>query len=484
MNKEYQIVILDDDQNRRNNLQVILEFLDEPCQAFATDDYDNILAENTDIALVIIGKCAAAENATAISLWLNQHQESLSIIHIKEKSSNAIVEQLDQPPTASIQTPFNYAQVLEALKNCELSKAEQNKKSNSDDKRKSHLFRSLVGASGSIKTIRRLIEQVAPTDANVLILGESGTGKEVAARNIHAQSLRHNKPFVPINCGAIPAELLESELFGHEKGAFTGAITARQGRFELAQGGTIFLDEIGDMPLAMQVKLLRVLQERTFERVGSNKSIKTDVRIIAATHRNLDEEIIKGTFREDLFYRLNVFPIEMPALRFRREDIALLINDLVARIENDNHGMIRFMPEAIASLCEYTWPGNIRELSNLIERLAILYPNGVVDVSDLPSKFRSDAANSVLNDHDVCENLSEIIASANTLPEQGLDLKEHLVKTELAIITQALEESDWVVARAADYLHMRRTTLVEKMRKYGINRPQTVGNNDSNIAAG
>ncbi len=334
---------------------------------------------------------------------------------------------------------------------------------------KKYLFKELVGASNSIKEIRRLIEQVAPTDANVLILGESGTGKEVAARNIHVHSLRCDKPFVPINCGAIPAELLESELFGHEKGAFTGAITSRQGRFELAQGGTIFLDEIGDMPLAMQVKLLRVLQERCFERVGSNKSIDVDVRIIAATHRDLEDEIKQGRFREDLYYRLNVFPIEMSALRYRREDIGLLIKELLSRIENEKHIIVHFMPAAIAMLCQYRWPGNIRELSNLIERLTILYPNGVVDVNDLPKKFRREAANSPVHD-EIKNDISEIISSVQTMPTDGLDLKEHLVKAELTIITQALEESDWIVARAAEFLHMRRTTLVEKMRKYGISR--------------
>lgn len=247
----------------------------------------------------------------------------------------------------------------------------------------------LIGKSYAISNIRNLICQVANSITNVLILGESGTGKEVAARLIHDQSQRRNKPFVAINCGAIPSELLESELFGHEKGAFTGALTTRQGRFELANGGTIFLDEIGDMPLLMQVKLLRVLQERTIDRVGSKKSINIDVRIIAATHRNLENEISSLRFREDLYYRLNVFPIEMPALRDHAEDIPLIIEELIARLNSEGRGSVHLMKETINVLCHYPWPGNVRELSNLIERLAVLYPNTLIDVEHLPAKFRN-----------------------------------------------------------------------------------------------
>ncbi len=257
-----------------------------------------------------------------------------------------------------------------------------------EDMRSLELFRSLSGNSRSTRRIARMIAQVADTDATVLLLGESGTGKEVVARKLHYHSLRRGKPFVPVNCGAIPADLLESELFGHEKGAFTGAISARQGRFEMAEGGTLFLDEIGDMSMPMQVKLLRVLQERSFERVGSNKTIKCNVRIIAATHRNLEKAITEDLFREDLFYRLNVFPIELAPLRERIEDIPLLTTDLISRIENEKRGSVRLTPAAVTALSHYGWPGNVRELANLIERLTILYPYGVVDVKDLPEKFR------------------------------------------------------------------------------------------------
>lgn len=329
----------------------------------------------------------------------------------------------------------------------------------------------LVGDSEGIQQVRALIEKVANTEATVLVLGESGTGKELVARHIHTRSDRRYKPFIPINCGAIPSELLESELFGHEKGAFTGAITARQGRFELANGGTLFLDEIGDMPLAMQVKLLRVLQERCFERVGSNKRIDVNVRIVAATHRNLEQAIHDGSFREDLYYRLNVFPIDIPPLRERREDIILLFNQLMYKKEQEGEAIATLLPRATAQLYAYGWPGNVRELANLVERLSILYPNGLVDVDDLPQRFKASQGMHIkpdvtpLNER---EALFKIVSQG--LSAERINLKDHLEKTEITLISQALDDAEWVVARAAHYLSMRRTTLIEKMRKYGLSR--------------
>src|SRR5687768_11167739 len=245
-----------------------------------------------------------------------------------------------------------------------------------------------TGTSAAIRDVTRLIRQVAAHDSSVLILGESGTGKELAARAVHEASPRRQRPFVAINCGAIPAELLESELFGHEKGSFTGAIAARKGRFEIAEGGTLFLDEIGDMSLPMQVKLLRVLQERVFERVGNHTPVRCNVRIIAATHRNLEESIARGAFREDLFYRLNVFPIEMPALRERIEDMPLLIRDFSERNVAQGRSAIEMTQRTLTALGRHGWPGNVRELGNLIERLSILCPNRKIDIADLPAKYR------------------------------------------------------------------------------------------------
>jgi sigma-54 specific flagellar transcriptional regulator A len=327
-------------------------------------------------------------------------------------------------------------------------------------------FSAMVGRSPAIQRIRQLMGQVADSDVNVLILGESGTGKEVVARSLHQHSSRADKPFVPVNCGAIPAELLESELFGHEKGAFTGAISSRKGRFELAEGGTLFLDEIGDMSLTMQVKLLRVLQERTFERVGGTKSIRADVRIIAATHRNLEQLIEEGQFREDLFYRLNVFPIDMPPLRERSGDVPLLVDELLQRIEQEQRGTVQLTGAAMTVLGRYSWPGNVRELSNVIERLVIMYPGQEVDVADLPDK--------ILSRIDDLKSLAIAPQAMDTsdhyrLPGEGIDLKQHLSDVECSLIKQALDESGGVVAHAAKRLRLRRTTLVEKLRKYGLN---------------
>ncbi|MFZ2406209.1 MAG: sigma 54-interacting transcriptional regulator, partial [Methylobacter sp.] len=274
----------------------------------------------------------------------------------------------------------------------------------------------------------------------------------------------------------------------HEKGAFTGALSARQGRFEMAEGGTLFLDEIGDMPLAMQVKLLRVLQERTFERVGSNKTIYCDVRVIAATHRYLENEIKENRFREDLFYRLNVFPIEIPALKDRAEDIPLLVNDLIARMEASNRGSVRLTNAALGVLMQHEWPGNVRELANLIERLAIINPKGLVDAADLPEKFQqykvseeiiiddTEAVDAEENDQPESDQIEVIGAFEGAtgtlaqLPEQGIDLKEYLNDLEIDLIRQALNECSGVVAHAAKRLNMRRTTLVEKLRKYDLQR--------------
>jgi sigma-54 dependent transcriptional regulator, flagellar regulatory protein len=274
-----------------------------------------------------------------------------------------------------------------------------------------------------MRLIQTMVRQVAPTDSTVLILGESGTGKGVLARNLHELSARADKPFVPINCGAIPAELLESELFGHEKGAFTGALTARQGRFEFAEGGTLLLDEIGDMSLPMQVKLLRVLQERCFERVGSNRSHTCNVRIIAATHRNLEKAIAAGEFREDLFYRLNVFPIEIPPLRERIADLPLLITRLAA--ESPRFGGISLTTCALQALMCHSWPGNVRELENLLERLSVLHPSNPISRRQLPRPYRRE---------DPMESTR-----------------------------------DTGVAAAARLLRLRRTTLVEKLKRNPIN---------------
>ncbi|PIX60154.1 MAG: sigma-54-dependent Fis family transcriptional regulator [Lysobacterales bacterium CG_4_10_14_3_um_filter_64_11] len=328
-----------------------------------------------------------------------------------------------------------------------------------------------VGSSPAMRTIRDLIARVADFDTSVLILGASGTGKELVARALHQGSSRRDKPFVAINCGAIPAELLESELFGHEKGAFTGAVSARKGRFELAEGGTLFLDEIGDMSLPMQVKLLRVLQERVFERVGGNQSQRCNVRIVAATHRDLESAIGDGRFREDLFYRLNVFPIEMPSLRERIADLPELIAEFSNRLRGRGLLPAMFSATALRALSAYDWPGNVRELANLVERMAIMSPATPVHVRDLPQRYRCGddqamvaavAASLAVGE---CEGVS-LEERAMLLPNDGIDLRDHLAQVEVNLIRQALSLSDGIVAGAAKLLHVKRTTLVEKLRKY------------------
>ena len=351
-----------------------------------------------------------------------------------------------------------------------------------------HLDRRLVGVSDAISEVRSLVSKVAPTEATVLLQGESGTGKEVIARLVHDCSERADGPFIPVNCGAIPGELLESELFGHEKGAFTGAVSSRKGRFELAEGGTLFLDEIGDMPYEMQVKLLRVLQERSFERVGGGKTIKCNVRVVAATHHNLEQHVEDGKFRMDLYYRLNVFPLEIPALRERAADIEGLAQRFIDSFAEQGRGKIRVEDDAMAHLRLYAWPGNVRELGNLIERLTILNTDQVVFAADLPAKYQSDELSVAERPDNVeplvdqfpetePEDLTGLFAPPPTIPvapptpvhiEEPINLKQHMADTERALIISALEQTGWVNAHAAKLLTLQRTTLVEKMRKYDI----------------
>ncbi|MET0093462.1 MAG: sigma-54 dependent transcriptional regulator [Sedimenticola sp.] len=472
------ILLLDADQDRVEYLRHIFDFLEfEFDVAKSFSDLRKKLQKQDDATCfsVIHGPDLSKGDRDKLVALVDQQDFKPALFRIAGNGEVVKEEQGESPYTGVLQLPVRY----EAL-NQQLHKAQvyhEHQLAERGGLRPLELFRSLSGSSRATRHINQMIEQVANTDATVLVLGESGTGKEVVARKLHYNSARRGKAFVPVNCGAIPADLLESELFGHEKGAFTGAISTRQGRFELAEGGTLFLDEIGDMSMPMQVKLLRVLQERTFERVGSSKTMQCDVRIIAATHRNLEEAIKQEKFREDLFYRLNVFPIDMPPLRERTEDIPVLVNDLISRIEKEKRGSVRLTPGSVAALTQYNWPGNVRELANLIERLAILYPYGVVDIKDLPEKFRAGYTGALESLEEsprisIEGEESQQTANVSRLPHEGIDLKAHLSAMELDLIQQALDESDGVVAHAAKRLKMRRTTLVEKMRKYGLQRAQ------------
>ncbi len=323
-----------------------------------------------------------------------------------------------------------------------------------------------TGASSCSSELARLIEHVGPFNTNVLILGESGTGKERVALGVHANSPRASRPFVPVNCGAIPADLLESELFGHEKGAFTGAITNRPGRFELAEGGTLFLDEIGDMSMDMQVKLLRVLQERTYERVGGSETKHCDVRIVAATHRDLAEAVKEGRFRADLYYRLNVFPVAVPSLRERRDDIPMLLTELARENEQRGGPSVEFMPEVANQLQCCSWPGNVRELANLVERLAILVQGRCVELRDLPVDYRDEAQPAVLQE---ASTSASPASQVSNVIDGSIDLRRYLQQIERELISEAMGRADGVVAKAARGLNIGRTTLIEKLRKHRLN---------------
>jgi sigma-54 specific flagellar transcriptional regulator A len=480
---ELKVLVIDDDHQQRHNLSIILEFMGEPAVVTSSEHWQQtvISGEHKSLSFVctIIGLIEEKKvegkkvegNKKELIDSLNAWDQALPVVLVNNgvdensPQNNSIISHILPNPS--------YATLMDTLHRAQRYREAKSMCTNGN-KRPVHLFRSLVGTSRKIVEVRESMAQVADKEVSVLITGESGTGKEVVARNLHYSSQRRHGPFVPVNCGAIPAELLESELFGHEKGSFTGAINSRAGRFELAEGGTLFLDEIGDMPLNMQVKLLRVLQERVFERVGSNKPQKADVRVIAATHRNLENMIEDGSFREDLYYRLNVFPIEMPSLNQRCEDIPILINELVSRLESEKRGSIRFNSAAIFSLSHHPWPGNVRELANLVERMAIIHPHGVIGVQDLPEKYRHVEVEEEFENNE-SEEFSvrpTIVKMGDTtlLPDDGIDLKEYLTNLERNLIQQALDDCGGVVARAASRLAIRRTTLVEKMRKYGLNR--------------
>lgn len=359
--------------------------------------------------------------------------------------------------------PFNLEELMSLIeKALTHKKLQQENQQLRSELNKKYKFDQIIGSSEQIQNVLRLIERVADSDSTVLVTGESGTGKELIARAIHYNSPRATGPFVPINCGAIPAELLESELFGHMKGAFTGAIANRIGRFEMADGGTIFLDEIGDLEPSLQVKLLRALQERSFEPVGSTKTVSVNVRVIAATNINLEEAVDNGRFREDLFYRLNVIPLVVPALRERKTDIPLLLTHFMDIFnKTKGRGLTGIATDALEALVNYPWPGNIRELENLVERMTILKGQGAIEVADLPPKYK------------MAKPVS--IDSGNfEIPDSGMDFNTAVDTFENNLIMKALEKTGWNRNQAAALLRLNRTTLVEKIKKKGLTPPNEV----------
>ncbi len=482
------VIVIEPTDSAAQSLVGLLRFLDlEPIHVRNMAEFsESAQCAAPDCLAIIVGKQTVAAHGTELVSQVRGLRQPLPVIYLSNEGLPKIAESSSDLAWFHLEAPVKQRRLSAVLNQA------QNVRSGHPTQPGTHRFRP-SGTSRAMRAVHRLIEQVAPFDTNVLILGESGTGKEMVARHIHELSGRAGHPFVPVNCGAIPADLLESELFGHEKGAFTGALSTRLGRFEFAEGGTLFLDEIGDMSVQMQVKLLRVLQERSFERVGSNKTIRCNVRIIAATHRDLEAAVSGGRFREDLFYRLNVFPLQMPPLRDRLEDLPVLIEHLIQRQSQTAGRSIRLEPEAMRCLAGNPWPGNVRELANLLERLAILFPAQSIGAADLPDRYRgsgpstwygSDIRLTSPRDESMAmeppilleahaaraeQPTAQIYDVLDTvLPSGGIDLKDHLSAIEMGLIRKALEEADGTVAEAARLLRIRRTTLVEKLRKYRL----------------
>ena len=519
------VIVMEPSDSQARTLIALLKFLDlEPFRFHDLAELGRATEGAHDWLALIVGAETISKEGPELVARLRAVAQPLPVIYLSSDGLPRIAESSGDLAWLHLELPVKHRRLSAVLNQA------QDVRNGHPTQPGAHRFRP-SGNSPAMRAVHRLVEQVAPFDTNVLILGESGTGKELVARHIHELSGRSGHPFVPVNCGAIPADLLESELFGHEKGAFTGALSTRVGRFEFAEGGTLFLDEIGDMSLQMQVKLLRVLQERSFERVGSNRSMLCNVRIIAATHRDLEAQILAGRFREDLFYRLNVFPVQMPPLRERIDDLPVLIEHLVRRLGENAGRYIRLHKGAMSCLARNRWPGNVRELANLLERLAILYPDQTIGAEDLPERYRAggagawfegsvrvapaaadpalvpesrtpgpvratedpcaeacdEACDEDSSDEDSCDEDSAAEDSAAerrvfgapferrdgaqrepALGSGGIDLKDHLSAIEIGLIRKALAEADGTVAEAARLLRIRRTTLVEKLRKYRL----------------
>jgi len=456
--KKQKILIAEDDDLNRNNLTELLtmegyevkavENGKEAMAAFVEDKYDLVI---TDL------KMPEGDGLELLKFVKDMNPDNIVIMMTGFGTVDSAVEAMKYGAFDYITKPMKDDLVkLTVSRALSFASLQEENVTLRDNLREKYDFGKMLGYSECMKTIFDTIEKVAKSDSTVIIYGESGTGKELVARAIHFNSDRKNFPLIPVNCGAIPEELLESELFGHEKGAFTGAIRNRLGRFELAQGGTIFLDEIGDMSPSLQVKLLRVIQEKQFERIGGVKTINADVRIIAATNQDLELAVAEKRFREDLYYRINVIPIHLPALRERGPDIAILANHFLQKFaQTKKKDVSSISPEAIACLLHYPWPGNVRELENLIEMLVVLKDGNEIVLEDLPLKIRQ------------FKKEAQSIGSIQ-IPEDGIDFNELVNQFEKDILLNALEKSSGVKNRAAKLLNLNRTTLVEKLKRLNI----------------
>lgn len=470
------ILIIDSDPARQEELRRLLAALGRAVvHAALPGEWRYRLERQSGIRTVLLGPCSGSGEQMRLHESVREEHVHLPVI-LYGAPPDAVRAAEEAAPGSFVHAlalPFESAALARALE-----QAWRHAERQPPGERAPELFRSLVGRSEGIRRVRELIGRVAGTDSTVLILGEAGTGKEVVARNLHYHSERRGRPFVAVNCAAVPQALLESELFGEEPGAANAE--ARPGRVEQAADGTLFLDEIGEISLTMQVKLLRVLAERTFERVGGSRALPAPARLVVATTRNLERDVREGRFREDLYYRLNVFPIVMPPLRERADDIPLLVTEINARLRQERSSAVRLGHEALATLQRYAWPGNVRELANLIERLAVLHGDAAIEAADLPSRYRAARARAA-----AARNAGPL--PLPTLPADGLNLKEYLGNVEYGLIVQALTRTGGVVAHAAQLLGLRRTTLVEKLHKYGVRRepgPRAAAAQDDELATG
>jgi DNA-binding NtrC family response regulator len=407
----------------------------------------------TDLKLPDIDGCAVLERILQID------SNVIGIVMTGHGSIDSAVKAMKAGAFDFLAKPFDNEVVANLIdKALETHRRRENKQSSRSAVGEQYRMAQFVGTSEPIRRVLDFVAKVADCDSTVLIQGESGTGKELVARMLHFNSETKDRPLVPVNCGAIPENLLESELFGHEKGAFTGAAHTRIGRFEAAHGGTIFLDEIGELSLALQVKLLRVLQERSFERVGGSRTIDVDVRVVAATNQDLELAVQQKRFREDLYYRLNVIPVTIPPLRERRTDIPELVTHFLKRMRRGRRASTASCsPEALSCLMDYHWPGNIRELENIIERLVVMNQSGTIEVADLPDRLQR-------------RPVSADPAQAQFIhfSDQGVNLSREVEQLENRLIIGALRQANGITSKAAQLLHVNRTTLVEKMKRKGF----------------
>ncbi|MDQ5985478.1 MAG: Regulatory protein AtoC [Syntrophus sp. SKADARSKE-3] len=454
--KIFKILIADDDELNRNNLTELLESSGYMVKAVSNGKQamDEFVHDRYDLVVTDL-RMPHANGLEVLKFIKEINSENLVILITGYGSVDSAVDAMRLGAFDYVTKPLKDELVkLTVARALSYAKLKEENVVLKDHLKEKFDVGKMIGYSETIKKVFEKIEKVASTDSTVLVHGESGTGKELVARAIHFNSERRDCPMIPVNCGAIPEELLESELFGHEKGAFTGAIRTRVGRFELAQGGTIFLDEIGDMSPSLQVKLLRVIQEKQFERIGGMKTINADVRIIAATNQDLERLVAEKRFREDLYYRINVIPIHLPPLRERGLDIAILANHFLKIFSHSKKRNVhRIAPDVMDLLLSYNWPGNVRELENLIEMLVVMKEDGDIVISDLPEKIsrKKESANSVYN----------VI-----FPEEGVDFNQMVIQFEKDLLVKALDKCGGVKNQAAKLLNLNRTTLVEKLKRF------------------